>query len=440
MVNMTKLGKLNQILGGKGKTMKKKLISLFKLISIIYLIIFLPKIISYQDNKIQILPIIKPETMIGIQNLTQAPKFEWIKTLKLVLVSNDINEIHTTKNKNVNLLLENSFDVRKIFVPMDKKNYDYTIEYTDKIVNTKKADLPILKWNIKDESIPRKHIATYDAILFDMINSGLRHDLCFSTLIKTLQTGAKYNKRVIILDRPNPLGRCMEGPGRIPLRPGITTGELAFYLNKHYLKKPTKLTVIPLVNWIRTRPLSGISTKNFPSNIKGINSCYGYSFLSLLNEISPINVGNNTRNAFEMLLFPPRKDLSEWEVGYMKKLCFQLGIFCRNYSFWDDKKKTRFNGVKFRIKKDINNFSAFNTLLTLIRFLKNRKNIQLSYSNMFDNMIGSSDVRKFLQDHLSFKDLKEKTERNLNKFYQKAKSYFLYKPFPQIKDIEIMKS
>ncbi len=58
-----------------------------------------------------------------------------------------------------------------------------------------------------------------------------------------LQVAAQEGKQVVVFDRPNPLGKTMEGPlvdptlisfisiASIPLRHGMTVGELAEYFN-----------------------------------------------------------------------------------------------------------------------------------------------------------------------------------------------------------------
>ena len=436
--------------------MNKKLLIFIKLICIIHLIIFLPKIISYCNIKTKIIFQEKSNTPSGMEALLNInnKKFNWIKKLKLTLVSNNIYEKNKDDKQNINLLLEQGFKIKKIFEPInDYTNSDFLVKRTDhpspadsakvasattagrlritsKSINFKNIIFPIFSWNSQKQILNKKDLFNTNAILFDITNSGLRFDLCFKTLIQILHTAEKHNTFLIVLDRPNPLGSCMEGPGVIPLRYGITIGELASYLNKNILQKPVNLTIIPMANWQRNKP-----NIEKVENSKNLNSLYCYSFLRLLNEIKPIQI----EPTFETILLPEENELSKWEINYLKEISYKLGFFCKNYSKWDKNNKIWLRGVKIRIKKNINQFSSFNSLLTLARFLKNRKNIKLSYSNMFDNMIGSTDIKEFLQNKISFEQLKSNTENNLNAFYLKAKEHFLYKPFPKIKKVEIIR-
>jgi uncharacterized protein YbbC (DUF1343 family) len=238
------------------------------------------------------------------------------------------------------------------------------------------------------------------------------------------------NKKLIILDRPNPLGTCMEGPGAIPFRHAMTLGEIAFFLNKYYLQKPINLVVIPMRHWRRNKPFPRLTENHF---------LYSYSFLNILKEINPLEIKLNKKHMFQSMLLPEQKHLSPWETEYLKNICLKLGIFGKTDYHYNINANKNFKGVKLRVKKNINRFSAFNTILTISRFLKNRKNISLSFSKQFDKKLSDANVRYFLHNKITFDELKEKVESSLKKFYAKSKNCFLYKPFPQTKSVKIIK-
>ena len=50
-----------------------------------------------------------------------------------------------------------------------------------------------------------------NVLFFDLQDTGISPDAYLNTLIKTLQSAASQNKTVVVLDRPNILGSCMEG-------------------------------------------------------------------------------------------------------------------------------------------------------------------------------------------------------------------------------------
>ncbi len=82
-------------------------------------------------------------------------------------------------------------------------------------------------------------------------------------MAKVMEAATKFDKEVIVLDRPNPLGGVavegnlvqegffsFVGMYPIPYRHGMTIGELALLFNKAF-NINCKLTVIPLLNWER---------------------------------------------------------------------------------------------------------------------------------------------------------------------------------------------
>ena len=82
---------------------------------------------------------------------------------------------------------------------------------------------------------------TFDVLLVDLQDLGCRIYTFITTLRYVLEAAATFGKRVVVLDRPNPAGRPVEGltlrpgwesfvgAGLIPMRHGLTMGELALW-------------------------------------------------------------------------------------------------------------------------------------------------------------------------------------------------------------------
>jgi uncharacterized protein YbbC (DUF1343 family) len=80
---------------------------------------------------------------------------------------------------------------------------------------------------------------SFDVLLVDLQDLGCRIYTFITTLLYVLEAGAKHGKSIWILDRPNPAGRPVEGlrlragwesfvgAGPLPMRHGLTMGELA---------------------------------------------------------------------------------------------------------------------------------------------------------------------------------------------------------------------
>ena len=89
-------------------------------------------------------------------------------------------------------------------------------------------------------------MGTFDVILIDMQDLGCRIYTFITTLLYVLEAAAEHGKTVWVLDRPNPAGRPVEGmtllpgwesfvgAGPIPMRHGLTLGELGQWFIDHY--------------------------------------------------------------------------------------------------------------------------------------------------------------------------------------------------------------
>ena len=103
-----------------------------------------------------------------------------------------------------------------------------------------------------------------DLLFFDMQDVGSRYFTYASTLFYTMRAAAAAGIPLVVADRPNPLGgevvegcrqdescRSFIGLARVPIRHGLTLGELARYYNGAY-GLGCDLTVIPMEGWERS--------------------------------------------------------------------------------------------------------------------------------------------------------------------------------------------
>ena len=89
-------------------------------------------------------------------------------------------------------------------------------------------------------------MSTFDVVLIDLQDLGCRIYTFITTLLYVLEAAAKEGKSIWVLDRPNPAGRPIEGltlikgwesfvgAGPMPMRHGMTLGELGHWFIKHY--------------------------------------------------------------------------------------------------------------------------------------------------------------------------------------------------------------
>ena len=89
-------------------------------------------------------------------------------------------------------------------------------------------------------------MSTFDTVLIDLQDVGCRIYTFITTLLYILEAAAEHKKAVWVLDRPNPAGRPVEGTtliagwesfvgaGPIPMRHGLTLGELGHWFIDHF--------------------------------------------------------------------------------------------------------------------------------------------------------------------------------------------------------------
>jgi uncharacterized protein YbbC (DUF1343 family) len=100
----------------------------------------------------------------------------------------------------------------------------------------------------------------FDALLVDLQDVGCRVYTFATTLRYVLEAAAAHGKRVFVLDRPNPAGRPVEGlllrpgwesfvgAGPMPMRHGLTLGELARWFVRA-LRIDVELEVVAMEGW-----------------------------------------------------------------------------------------------------------------------------------------------------------------------------------------------
>ena len=207
-------------------------------------------------------------------------------------------------------LVNNGFNLIKIFSPehgISVKGADGS--YQKDAIDIKTA-LPIISL-YGDRLMPgEEDLKDIDVVLFDIPDVGCRFYTYLWTMTYVMEACAKYNKKLIILDRPNPIGgnlEIAEGPmldektcasfiGRwsIPIRHSCTVGELATYFSNKKLNG-LELKIIQVKNWDRDR----IANDFYPTSpaIQNISTALIYPGMGVLEGIN-VNEGRGTDKAF----------------------------------------------------------------------------------------------------------------------------------------------
>jgi uncharacterized protein YbbC (DUF1343 family)/CubicO group peptidase (beta-lactamase class C family) len=156
-----------------------------------------------------------------------------------------------------------------------------------------------------------------DALVFDIQDIGTRFYTYISTLGYVMEEAAKAQRPVFVLDRPNPIGGVdVEGPvadadklsftayHRIPVRHGMTIGELAKLFNQER-SLGCDLRVIEMNGWKRTIWLdeTNLLWVNPSPNMRSLTEATLYPGVGLL-ETTNVSVGRGTDTPFEVVGAP----------------------------------------------------------------------------------------------------------------------------------------
>lgn len=248
-----------------------------------------------------------------------ASGYEPLKKLKVGLITN-----HTGQDRERNPTIDRlraaaEVELRALFSPEHgiRGALDETVpDGVDAVTG-----LPIYSLYGETRQPKPEQLAGLDALVFDVQDIGCRFYTYIATMGLCLEAAAKEGLRFFVLDRVNPIGGSMvEGPvytgttnhfvafHRIPLRHGMTVGELARMFDAERGWK-ARLTVIPVEGWKREQWFdeTGLPWTNPSPNMRNLTEATLYPGVGLLE--SAVSVGRGTDTPFEVVGAPYVEDV-----------------------------------------------------------------------------------------------------------------------------------
>lgn len=280
-----------------------------------------------------------------------------------------------------------------------------------------------------------------DVMVCDLQDVGTRIYTYVATMAGAMEAAAEANIPFIVLDRPNPVGGAvMEGPileypkfssfiGRypVPLRHGMTIGELAQLINAKYLDKKCRLTVVPMENWTRDQWFDETSLPWTPPspNLPTLDSAAVYPGQVIL-EGTNLSEGRGTTRPFEFFGAP-------WIDGFVlaEKLNglhlpgakFREVYFTPTFSKYSGQ---QCGGCQLHIT-DRKTFRPVATTLAILSVVKNLYGGKLEFhASYFDHVLGTSTVREALARGEPADQIVAGFEPGLAAFAKLREPYLLY--------------
>ncbi len=287
-----------------------------------------------------------------------------------------------------------------------------------------------------------------DVLLIDLVDVGTRVYTFLYTMVYCLEAAAEFGKKVVVLDRPNPLGGvavegnilepdCASFVGLypLPMRHGLTFGELALWVNGEF-GLGADLQVIPMQGWQRTMLFRDTGFPwVFPSpNMPTPETALVYPG-QVIWEGTNISEGRGTTLPFELVGAP------FWEHGPILKVLTQdelPGCFFRSLVFEPTSGKWAGQAcVGFQLHvTDAGIFMPYRTSLALLQavlwfcpegFQYKQPPYEYEYERLpMDLILGSQKVRMELEAGRPIGEMEGDWEEGLQAFKESRRRYFLY--------------
>lgn len=383
----------------------------------------------------------KTSFKLGIENVSASLlqticSAEHAKVCTIGLITNQTG-VNQHDKRTVDVLIDQGINVKYIFVPEHGLNGTPAGKDVHDSMD-KKTKIPVLSLygNGSGKMITSEQMNELDCLVFDIQDSGMRHYTYISTLLNTMKIAAEYKKPYIVLDRPNPLGGMMQGPlvqpdlisfisiAPIPLRHGMTIGELACYFNKHVLESPIVLEVVPMCGYDRNTGFMGKFMHQLSPNLQSLQSCYGYSFLGLLGEVEPFDVGVGTSMAFRCIALPKHLHIKKDVWRRLQEVFNNFGVKSFLYHHTNPKGNRKSKGLRLEFSS-IAQLRSFDLFIAILEFFK-KEEIPFSFSASFNKAVGTIDVQKMFAGEITKEILFSKIANDLQNFGDRSQSCLLY--------------
>ena len=322
-------------------------------------------------------------------------------------------------------LLSRGVNVKKIFAP--EHGFRGTSDAGEEVKGgvDVRTGLKLLSLYGANKKPSAEQLADIDIVVFDIQDVGVRFYTYISTMHYIMEACSENNKKLIILDRPNPNGSYVDGPvlepefksflgmHAIPLVHGLTVGELAMMINgEGWLTNAGKcdLDVVPLKNW---KHADTYALKEKPSpNLPNDQAIILYPSLGLF-EGTVMSVGRGTQMPFQIVGHPDLKgmpfELTPVSIEgmaknplYENKICY--GIDLRN--------------VKAERKLDLQYLmKMYNAFPNKDKFFNDKS---------FDTHLGTSSLRKQIRDGISEEEIRKSWQPKLDAYKKLRAKYLLY--------------
>jgi len=290
--------------------------------------------------------------------------------------------------------------------------------------------------------------ALLDVLLVDLIDVGTRVYTFMSTLAYCLEEAAGSGKKVVVLDRPNPVDgvhiegnlvdeglRSFVGLYPIPMRHGLTFGELGLLFNDHF-GIHADYQVIPMQGWQRRMTFAETGLPwLFPSPNMPTPATAAVYPGQVIWEGTNISEGRGTTMPFELFGAPflrHRELVAALDPSLLCGCCMRPLMFQPTANKWAG---DNCQGFQLHVT-DHQSFRPYRVALALLQaFMKlypgdfacKPPPYEYEFDKLpLDLILGSRQVREALAAGVAVPELERSWQDDLQQFNDARQKYFLY--------------
>jgi len=321
--------------------------------------------------------------------------------------------------------------ITKVFAPEHGFRGDADAGAHVKDQKDARTGLPIVSLYGKSKKPSAAQLADVDVLVFDIQDVGVRFYTYISTLHYVMEAAAEQQKKVVVLDRPNPNGFYVDGPvldtafrsfvgmHPVPLVHGMTIGEYARMINgEGWLKGARRcdLTVVECAGYEHGQFYS-LPVRPSP-NLPNMSAVYLYPSLGLF-EGTIVSVGRGTDQPFQCIGYPgnpvgafaftPKSMPGAQEPPHLGRAC--TGLDLRDYGAFQSRMDRRIN------------------LQWLMGLYQEAPNKAGYFNSFFDKLAGGKDLRERIARGETEEVIRAAWQPGIETFLRVRSKYLLYPDF-----------
>ncbi|MGE0555409.1 MAG: exo-beta-N-acetylmuramidase NamZ domain-containing protein [Gemmatimonadales bacterium] len=302
--------------------------------------------------------------------------------------------------------------------------------------------LPIYSLYSKTYAPTDSMLRGIDLLVVDLPDVGARYFTYLSTLLEVMKSAAPRGLRVMVLDRPDPIGgtlvqgnvldpahRSFVGPLAVPMRHGMTLGELG-RLGNDELGIRGELVVIPATGWRRSQDqlATGLPFVAPSRNLTDLEGLFHYPGTCLF-EGTALSVGRGTTHPFHQVGAPwldtagVLASLARTPVPGMRFEAVRFRPHQPDDGKWAD---TELAGIRF-VVTDRAQYDPTAAAVRLLTAVWERHPTEMGFvPAQFDRLAGGSELRLAVEGGESADSILERWRAPLERFRERRAGYLLY--------------